>query len=324
MGGGGSPPPSQWHILFQGGRIRIHPARLLQAAGQPCVRLRAPWNATGDKPVRKRKVITLILLGVFLAGLSLLLYPSVSSYWNSITQSRAIVDYDTIVKSLSPKDNTAYFERAEEYNSELKALSFPLTEYQQISGYDDCLNAVGDGVIGYIDIDKIQVKLPIYHGTDPSMLNHACGHIQGSSFPIAGKGTHAAISAHRGLPSAKLFSDLDKLEVGDTFTITVLDRELTYEVDKISIVLPTEVDELKVVDGKDYVTLMTCTPYGINTHRLLVRGHRVTAPENLKRIRVAADATRIEPILIAPLLAVPLLLLLLIGLLVSGRKLKQK
>ena len=176
--------------------------------------------------MRKQKVITLILLGVFLAGLSLLLYPSVSSYWNSITQSRAIVDYDTIDKSLSPKDNTAYFERAEEYNSELKALSFPLTEYQQISGYDDCLNAVGDGVIGYIDIDKIQVKLPIYHGTDPSMLNHACGHIQGSSFPIAGKGTHAAISAHRGLPSAKLFSDLDKLEVGDTFRITVLTRPL--------------------------------------------------------------------------------------------------
>ena len=138
--------------------------------------------------MRKQKVITLILLGVFLVGLSLLLYPSVSNYWNSITQSRAIVDYDTIVKSLSPKDYTAYFERAEEYNSELKALPFPLMEYQQISGYDDCLNAAGDGVIGYIDIDKIQVKLPIYHGTDPSMLNHACGHIQGSSFPIAGKG----------------------------------------------------------------------------------------------------------------------------------------
>ena len=148
--------------------------------------------------------------------------------------------------------------------------------------------------------------------------------LDGTSLPVGGESTHAVISAHRGLPSAKLFTHLDRLEVGDTFTITVLDRELTYEVDKISIVLPTEVDELKVVDGKDYVTLMTCTPYGINTHRLLVRGHRVTAPENLKRIRVSADATRIEPILIAPLLAVPLLLLLLIGLLVSGRKRKQK
>ena len=267
--------------------------------------------------MRKRKVITLILLGVFLAGLSLLLYPSVSSYWNSITQSRAIVDYDTIVKSLSPKDNTAYFERAEEYNSELKALSFPLTEYQQISGYDDCLNAVGDGVIGYIDIDKIQVKLPIYHGTDPSMLNHACGHIQGSSFPIAGKGTHAAISAHRGLPSAKLFTNLDELEVGDRFTITVLNRVLTYEVDQISIVLPTEIDQLLPTEGMDYVTLMTCTPYGINTHRLLVRGKRVETTESQKHIRVAADAFRIEPIIVAPILAIPMLLAALVGVLVA-------
>ena len=273
--------------------------------------------------MRKHKVITLILLGVFLVGLSLLLYPSVSNYWNSITQSRAIVDYDTIVKSLSPKDYTAYFERAEEYNSELKALPFPLMEYQQISGYDDCLNAAGDGVIGYIDIDKIQVKLPIYHGTDPSILNHACGHIQGSSFPIAGKGTHAAISAHRGLPSAKLFTNLDQLEVGDTFTITVLDRVLTYEVDKISIVLPTEVDELKVVDGKDYVTLMTCTPYGINTHRLLVRGRRVETPDQYKHLRVTAEALKIEPIIVAPIMALPMLLILLIGMLISTRKPKK-
>ena len=323
MGGGGSPPPSQWHILFQGGRIRIHPARLLQAAGQPCVRLRAPWNATGDKPVRKRKVITLILLGVFLAGLSLLLYPSVSSYWNSITQSRAIVDYDTIVKSLSPKDNTAYFERAEEYNSELKALSFPLTEYQQISGYDDCLNAVGDGVIGYIDIDKIQVKLPIYHGTSDAVLQVAAGHLEGTSLPVGGQSTHAVISAHRGLPSAKLFTNLDQLEVGDTFTITVLDRVLTYEVDQISIVLPTETDNLKVVDGKDYVTLMTCTPYGINSHRLLVRGRRIETPDKLKHIRVTADAVKIEPIITAPIMALPLLLVLLLWLLFSNRKRKS-
>ena len=232
--------------------------------------------------MRKRKVITLILLGVFLAGLSLLLYPSVSSYWNSITQSRAIVDYDTIVKSLSPKDYTTYFERAEEYNSELKALPFPLTEYQQISGYDDCLNAAGDGVIGYIDIDKIQVKLPIYHGTDPSILNHACGHIQGSSFPIAGKGTHAAISAHRGLPSAKLFSDLDKLEVGDTFRITVLDKTFIYEVDQIKTVLPDDVSDLLIDEEKELCTLVTCTPYGVNDHRLLV--HCVRTKYNKKDV----------------------------------------
>ena len=225
--------------------------------------------------MRKHKVITLILLGVFLVGLSPLLYPSVSNYWNSITQSRAIVDYDTIVKSLSPKDYTAYFERAEEYNSELKALPFPLMEYQQISGYDDCLNAAGDGVIGYIDIDKIQVKLPIYHGTDPSILNHACGHIQGSSFPIAGKGTHAAISAHRGLPSARLLTDLDRMKVGELFYLHVLGDTLAYEVDQILTVLPEQTESLGITDGDDYVTLVTCTPYAVNTHRLLVRGHRV-------------------------------------------------
>ena len=261
--------------------------------------------------MRKRKVITLILLGVFLAGLSLLLYPSVSSYWNSITQSRAIVDYDTIVKSLSPKDNTAYFERAEEYNSELKALSFPLTEYQQISGYDDCLNAVGDGVIGYIDIDKIQVKLPIYHGTSDAVLQVAAGHLEGTSLPVGGESTHAVISAHRGLPSAKLFTHLDRLEVGDTFTITVLDRELTYEVDKISIVLPTEVDELKVVDGKDYVTLMTCTPYGINTHRLLVRGHRIES-EDMRSFGAISDAFIIDRLIVTPVVAMPIILLLIL------------
>ena len=261
--------------------------------------------------MRKRKVITLILLGVFLAGLSLLLYPSVSSYWNSITQSRAIVDYDTIVKSLSPKDNTAYFERAEEYNSELKALSFPLTEYQQISGYDDCLNAVGDGVIGYIDIDKIQVKLPIYHGTDPSMLNHACGHIQGSSFPIAGKGTHAAISAHRGLPSAKLFSDLDKLEVGDTFRITVLDKTFIYEVDQIKTVLPDDVSDLLIDEEKELCILVTCTPYGINTHRLLVRGHRIES-EDMRSFGAISDAFIIDRLIVTPVVAMPIILLLIL------------
>ena len=248
--------------------------------------------------MRKRKVITLILLGVFLAGLSLLLYPSVSSYWNSITQSRAIVDYDTIVKSLSPKDYTAYFERAEEYNSELKALSFPLTEYQQISGYDDCLNAVGDGVIGYINIDKIQVKLPIYHGTDPSI-------------PIAGKGTHAAISAHRGLPSAKLFSDLDKLEVGDTFRITVLDKTFIYEVDQIKTVLPDDVSDLLIDEEKELCTLVTCTPYGINSHRLLVRGHRIES-EDMRSFGPISDAFIIDRLIVTPVVAMPIILLLIL------------
>ena len=174
--------------------------------------------------------------------------------------------------------------------------------------------------MGYITIEKIGVELPIYHGTSDAVLQVAAGHLEGTSLPVGGVSTHAVISAHRGLPSAKLFTNLDQLEVGDTFTITVLDRTFTYEVDNISIVLPTETDSLKVVDGKDYVTLMTCTPYGINTHRLLVRGRRITTPDKLKHIRVTSDAIKIEPLLTAPIMALPLLLVLLFWLLFASRK----
>ena len=171
--------------------------------------------------------------------------------------------------------------------------------------------------MGYITIPKISVELPIYHGTDEGVLQVAAGHLEGSSLPVGGAGTHAVISAHRGLPSAKLFTNLDELEVGDRFTITVLNRVLTYEVDQISIVLPTEIDQLLPTEGMDYVTLMTCTPYGINTHRLLVRGKRVETMESQKHIRVAADAFRIEPIIVAPILAIPMLLAALVGVLVA-------
>ena len=272
----------------------------------------------------KKNRSNIILILIFLVGLSVMLYPTVSDYVNQKNQSRAVASYSEEVENLSDVDYQAYFDAADDYNRRLAETPDAFYRPEEVSGYTDTLDVSGTGIMGYITIPKIGVELPVYHGTSDGVLQVAAGHLEGSSLPVGGAGTHAVISAHRGLPSAKLFTNLDELEVGDTFTITVLDRELTYEVDKISIVLPTEVDELKVVDGKDYVTLMTCTPYGINTHRLLVRGHRVTAPENLKRIRVSADATRIEPILIAPLLAVPLLLLLLIGLLVSGRKRKQK
>ena len=272
----------------------------------------------------KKNKSTIILILVFFVGLSVMLYPTISDYVNQRNQSRAVASYAQDVDKMTDADYSAYFDAADAFNAQVAANENALYRPDQLSGYNDTLDITGTGIMGYITISKIGVELPIYHGTSDAVLQVAAGHLEGTSLPVGGESTHAVISAHRGLPSAKLFTHLDRLEVGDTFTITVLDRELTYEVDKISIVLPTEVDELKVVDGKDYVTLMTCTPYGINTHRLLVRGHRVTAPENLKRIRVAADATRIEPILIAPLLAVPLLLLLLIGLLVSGRKRKQK
>ena len=262
---------------------------------------------------------TILLVLIFFVGLAVMLYPTISDYINQRNQTRVVNSYAQQVDGLSDADYTAYFDAADVFNQEIAADPDALYHADRFSTYSTTLDVTGTGIMGYITIPRIGVELPIYHGTSDAVLQVAAGHLEGTSLPVGGESTHAVISAHRGLPSAKLFTNLD-----DTFTITVLDRELTYEVDKISIVLPTEVDELKVVDGKDYVTLMTCTPYGINTHRLLVRGHRVTAPENLKRIRVAADATRIEPILIAPLLAVPLLLLLLIGLLVSGRKRKQK
>ena len=259
---------------------------------------------------------TILLVLIFFVGLAVMLYPTISDYINQRNQTRVVNSYAQQVDGLSDADYTAYFDAADVFNQEIAADPDALYHADHFSTYSTTLDVTGTGIMGYITIPRIGVELPIYHGTSDAVLQVAAGHLEGTSLPVGGESTHAVISAHRGLPSAKLFTD--------TFTITVLDRELTYEVDKISIVLPTEVDELKVVDGKDYVSLMTCTPYGINTHRLLVRGHRVTAPENLKRIRVAADATRIEPILIAPLLAVPLLLLLLIGLLVSGRKRKQK
>ena len=256
---------------------------------------------------------TILLVLIFFVGLAVMLYPTISDYINQRNQTRVVNSYAQQVDGLSDADYTAYFDTADVFNQKIAADPDALYHADRFSTYSTTLDVTGTGIMGYITIPRIGVELPIYHGTSDAVLQVAAGHLEGTSLPVGGESTHAVISAHRGLPSAKLFTHLDRLEVGDTFTITVLDRELTYEVDK-----------LKVVDGKDYVTLMTCTPYGINTHRLLVRGHRVTAPENLKRIRVSADATRIEPILIAPLLAVPLLLLLLIGLLVSGRKRKQK
>ena len=265
----------------------------------------------GDETVKKRKVITLILLGVFFVGLSVLLYPSISSYWNSKTQSKAVVDYDTIVKSLTPQDYSTVFEKAEDYNARLANLKFPLSEYASVDGYNDCLNINSDGIIGYIDIDKIQVKLPIYHGTNPSVLNSACGHIEGSSLPVAGESTHCAVSAHRGLPSAKLFSDLDKLEVGDIFRITVLDKTFIYEVDQIKTVLPDDVSELLIEDGKELCTLVTCTPYGINTHRLLVRGHRIES-EDLRSMQVVSEAYIIDRLIVTPIVAVPIIFVLML------------
>ena len=227
----------------------------------------------------KKNRSTIILILIFLVGLSVMLYPTVSDYVNQRHQSRALASYDETVNEMSDADYTAYFEAADAYNQRLAATPNSFFTPEQVSGYDETLDVSGTGIMGYITIPRIGVELPVYHGTSDGVLQVAAGHLEGSSLPVGGAGTHAVISAHRGLPSAKLFTNLDELEAGDTFTITVLDRVLTYEVDRISIVLPTETDLLQPVEGQDYVTLMTCTPYGINTHRLLVRGHRVNTRE---------------------------------------------
>ena len=260
----------------------------------------------------KKNRSNIILILIFLVGLSVMLYPTVSDYINQKNQSRAVASYSEEVENLSDVDYQAYFDAADDYNRRLAETPDAFYRPEEVSGYTDTLDVSGTGIMGYITIPKIGVELPVYHGTSDGVLQVAAGHLEGSSLPVGGAGTHAVISAHRGLPSAKLFTNLDELEVGDTFTITVLDRVLTYEVDQISIVLPTETDLLQPVEGKDYDTLMTCTPYGINTHRLLVRGKRIENAENQKHIRVTADALRIEPIIVAPALAVPMLLVMLV------------
>ena len=265
----------------------------------------------------RKNLSTIILILIFLVGLSVMLYPSVSDAVNRKHQSRAVAGYAEEVEQLSDADYQTYFDAADAYNRQLNTTPNAFYKPELVSGYAQTLDISGTGIMGYITIPKISVELPIYHGTDEGVLQVAAGHLEGSSLPVGGAGTHAVISAHRGLPSAKLFTNLDELEVGDRFTITVLNRVLTYEVDQISIVLPTEVDQLLPTEGMDYVTLMTCTPYGINTHRLLVRGKRVETTESQKHIRVAADAFRIEPIIVAPILAIPMLLAALVGVLVA-------
>ncbi len=262
---------------------------------------------------------SIILVIVFIIGLCLVLYPSIADYWNQRVQSRAIVDYEAALKNMSKEDYSAYFAEADEYNARLRAIEFPFMYFDQVEGYNDILNVSGTGIIGYLDIEKIGVQLPVYHGTSKSVLNSASGHLEGSSLPCGGESTHSAISAHRGLPSAKLFSDLDKLEIGDTFVITVLDRVLTYEVDQVLRVLPNEVDSLYVTPGEDHCTLVTCTPYGINTHRLLVRGTRIETITEKPPIYVSNEAYRIDPIIVTPAVALPMLVILLIFLLIKYR-----
>ena len=263
-----------------------------------------------------KKHATSIILGFILTiGVALLAYPSFSDYWNSFTQSRAIVNYAEKVASLDTEQYEEIWKEAVAYNERLAETGIVwLPAEEELEEYDALLNVDGTGNMGYIEIPKISVSLPMYHGTSDDVLQTSIGHITGTSLPVGGLGSHCVLSGHRGLPSARLFSDLDKLTEGDVFILTTLDQTLTYEVDQIRIVEPTDLSDLTIEDGKDLCTLVTCTPYGINTHRLLVRGHRIANAQETD-IRIIADALLVDPIYVAPVIAVPVLLLLIVWML---------
>lgn len=276
--------------------------------------------------MKKGKLSTLVLILVFLLGLGLLLYPTVSDRWNARHQTRAITDYAEQVAALNDERYAALWDAAKEYNAALaeKENRFLMSAAEQ-EEYEALLNVSGNGIMGYVEIPGIGCTLPIYHGTDEAVLQIGAGHLEGSSLPVGGTGTHCVLSGHRGLPSAKLFTDLDRLSVGERFTLKVLDETLSYEVDQILIVEPSNVEPLTIEEGQDYCTLVTCTPYGINTHRLLVRGHRVENEETAQSAHVTADATQAKPTIVAPMVAAPMLLVLLIAMLIgTGRKKKRK
>ena len=242
----------------------------------------------------------------------MLLYPSVSDYWNSFTQSKAIASYVDEVSKLNEQNYDQFWEEADALNQLLKQRTnrFVLDD-ELMKRYHDVLDISGSGIMGYVEIPSLNCSLPIYHGTDDAVLQIAIGHLEWTSLPVGGESTHCVISGHRGLPSAKLFTDLDKLVIGDIFMLRVLDEILTYEVDQILIVEPNVTDPLQITEGEDYCTMVTCTPYGVNSHRLLVRGHRTENMVEEKIVRVTANAIQIEPLLVAPIAAIPLLLILL-------------
>lgn len=270
----------------------------------------------------KQNLLTAVMTAGMLVGIFLLLYPSVANYWNSFHQSRAIASYTEIVSNMSREDYKKILDSAREYNKGITetGIRWNFTDADRET-YEKELKIDESGIMGYVSIPKFHVKAPIYHGTDETILQRAIGHIENSSLPVGGKGTHTMISGHRGLPSARLFTDIDKMKEGDTWTITVLNETLTYECDQIRIVLPEDLSDLTIEEDKDLCTLITCTPYGINTHRLLVRGHRV--PNANGSADITADAIQIEPIYIAPILAIFMIIVLLIVLLLSTRKAKK-
>ncbi len=269
---------------------------------------------------KKRDIISTAVFGLlFLAGLSVMLYPTFSNWWNQNMASHTVSTYKETVAQIETTEYEQLLREARAYNERLAALSAPFVSFDTLTGYDDILNISGTGIMGYVSVPSINVELPIYHGTDEGVLQIAAGHIQGSSLPVGGASTHAVISGHRGLPSARLFTDLDKIVEGDIFTINVLNEVYTYEVERILIILPTETEKLAIFPGEDIVTLMTCTPYGVNTHRLLIRGHRIETVYD-RKIKVGADALQVDSMKVIPAVFLPLLVLLLIYWNITGRR----
>ena len=273
----------------------------------------------------KKHMSTFMMILILLLGLSLLLYPTFSDYWNSMHQSRAIASYAEVVAVMKDDGYEELLDEAYRYNTALALKENPwaVTE-DETAWYNQILNISNTGIMGYIEIPSLKVALPLYHGTEENVLQIAIGHLEWTSLPVGGESSHCVVSGHRGLPSARLFTDLDQLKAGDTFIFRILDETLTYEVDQIKIVEPHVTEDLLIVEGEDLVTLVTCTPYGINTHRMLVRGHRIETQEVKAVRRVTADAIQIEPVIVAPFVAVPLLLILLIALLIPKPKKRKE
>lgn len=273
----------------------------------------------------KRKLKRLFLPLLVLIGLGLLLYPQLSDLWNRRTNSVALSGYSETIREMSDEDYSGIFQAAEEYNEDLREIGGCILSKEMYERYYSLLDVSGTGIMAYIEIPCINVTLPIYHGTDAGVLQVASGHIEWTSLPIGGSGTHCAISGHRGLASSKLFTDLPKMENGDVFYVRVLDELMTYEVDQIRTVLPNELEQLYIEAEKDYFTLVTCTPYGINTHRLLVRGHRISNSAEGGKVYITSEATEIKPTVVAPIITIPFLLLMLLPApMPSGKRRKSK
>ena len=248
--------------------------------------------------MKRKHISTIFIILIFLVGLGFISYPTVSNLWNQAHQSRAIATYSKQVEKLDDSENKKMLKAARKYNKSLlkKSDHWKLSKKDK-KKYESLLDVSGTGIMGYIEIPKISCSLPVYHGTDEGALQIAIGHLEGSSLPVGGKSSHCVLSGHRGLPSARLFTDLDQMEEGDTFILNILGHKLAYEVDQIKVVLPEEMSDLEIQEGKDLCTLVTCTPYGINTHRLLVRGHRVkyveTKVQEQKEVSKSKTDTRL-------------------------------